>query len=90
VLADNQYLVDIRAREVDLYFQNREINVWRNQVAAAMKLFQLANKRFPESEDEFVGKIINDNGIILPELRDGCVYVYLPEIRQMMILVTKE
>jgi hypothetical protein len=89
VLADNQYLVDIRAREVELYLQNREINVWRNQVAAAIKLFQLAHKRFPESEDEFIEKILLDNGIILPELRDGCVYVYLPEIRQMMILVTQ-
>ncbi|MCL2622425.1 MAG: C69 family dipeptidase [Planctomycetaceae bacterium] len=90
VLADNQYLVDIRSGNIALYFQNTELNVWRNQVNAAMQRFQLAQKRLPDSEAEFVEKIIAANGIILPELCDGCVYVYLPEVRQMMILVTKE
>ncbi|MCL2118353.1 MAG: C69 family dipeptidase [Planctomycetaceae bacterium] len=90
VLAENQYLVDIRARDIAQYFQNTEINVWRNQVNAAMQRFQLTNKRLPESEEEFVEKIIVANGIILPELREGCVYVYLPEVWQMMILVTRD
>ena len=90
VLEENQYLVDIRAKGIAQFFQNDEINVWRNQVNAAMQRFQQTNKRFPESEEEFVEKVIAANGIILPELREGCVYIYLPEIRQMMILVTKD
>ncbi len=88
-LADNQLLVDFRASDVSQYFRHEEINVWRNQVMAAMRKFQLANQRPPISQDEFVDKIIDANGIILPELVDGCEYVYLPEARQMMILVTK-
>ena len=88
-LGENELLVDIRSRDVSLYFRNSEINVWRNQVAAAMRKFQQAHHRAPASEEEFINEVIIDNGILLPELVDGCMYVYLPDARQMMILVSQ-
>ena len=86
-LTENEFLVDIRSKDVSNYFRNPEINVWRNQVAAAMQIFESLNNRAPETEEEFIDAIIVANRIILPELVDGCVYVYLPETRQMMVLV---
>ena len=88
-LAENQVLIDIRGDEVSQYFRKPEINVWRNQVAAAMQKFQQANKRAPISEDEFIDHIIVANQIILPELVEGCTYVYLPETQRMMIRITQ-
>ncbi len=85
--SENELLVDIRSNDVAKYFRKAEINVWRTQVDAAMQKFQAANMRAPESEEEFVDAIIAANSIILPELIDGCVYVYLPEQGRMFILV---
>ena len=85
-LEENELLVDIRSKDVSQYFRNPEINVWRNQVAAAMQKFQTTNRRAPTSEEEFIDAIIVANGIILPELVDDCMYVYLPEYGRMFIL----
>ncbi len=51
----------------------------------AMKMFKALNDRAPESHDEFMEKIIKENGVSLPELRSGEEYVYDPKTEELMI-----
>ncbi|MDR1384334.1 MAG: C69 family dipeptidase [Planctomycetaceae bacterium] len=78
--------VDATSEKAAAYFQKQEITVWRTQVAAALQRFESANKRFPDSSEEFHQKIIIDNKIILPELKDGFVYTYDTETHQLFIV----
>ena len=62
----------------------------RNRIAFltienAMKMFKALNDRPPESHEEFMEKIIKENGVSLPDLRSGEDYFYDPEREELMI-----
>ena len=48
-------------------------------IAQAMNVYKAMNGHFPKTHDDFMEKIIRDNGIQLPELPEGYQYVYDPE-----------
>ncbi len=50
-----------------------------------MKFFKAQYNRDPNSQDEFMEKIIKDNGITLPELPTGERYVYNPQSGELMV-----
>ena len=46
------------------------------QIPQALSLFQASEGRYPNSEEEFMQKIIQANRIVLPKLPEGDSYVY--------------
>jgi hypothetical protein len=64
------------ATPVRVYFSTRERIVFDIQITQAMKLYKTMHERFPRTHEEFMEKIIKENGIQLPELRPGDRYVY--------------
>jgi hypothetical protein len=53
------------------------------QVEHALNLFWGAEGRYPESHEEFLEKIVEANGLVLPELDGPYEYVYNPEDHQL-------
>jgi hypothetical protein len=51
------------------------------QVKQALDLYQAEHGEYPRSHDEFMAKIIEPNGIVLPELDEGYEYWYDPSER---------
>lgn len=67
------------------YFRTRERIVFAIQIPEAMKLYKALNGQAPKTHEEFIEKIINENGIRLPQLREGDKYVYDPDAEELMI-----
>jgi hypothetical protein len=67
------------------YFRIRERIVFAVQIPEAIKLYKAMNGKAPKTHDEFIEKIINENSIRLPQLRDGETYVYDPDEEELMI-----
>ena len=61
---------------VSTYFYAQEKTVFDMQIPQALNLFQASEGRYPESEEEFMQKIIKANQIVLPKLPEGDEYVY--------------
>ena len=55
------------------------------QVENAVKMFKGVNGRMPNSHEEYMEKIIEENGITLPELQNGEEYFYDPEKGELMV-----
>ena len=70
---------------VSVYFQAQERSVFDMQIPHAMNLFQATEGRFPNSEEEFMEKIIKANMIVLPKLPEGDSYFYDPATHTLMI-----
>lgn len=70
---------------VSTYFKAQEMAVFRMQIPPAMKLFQASEGRYPNSEEEFMAKIIKANQIVLPKLPEGDVYFYDVQARELKI-----
>ena len=56
-----------------------------DQVAHAMDLYKATNDHAPKSHEEFMEKIIKENGIKLPQLPAGERYLYDPKTEQLMV-----
>jgi len=56
------------------------------QIEHAMKLYQAANDRFPQSYDEFMAEIIRANNIALPKLPHYQEYGYDEQNHKLVIL----
>lgn len=67
------------------YFKAQEMAVFRMQIPSAMNLFQASEGRYPNSEEEFMTKIIKANQIVLPKLPEGDVYFYDVQARELKI-----
>jgi hypothetical protein len=70
---------------VSTYFKAQEMAVFRMQIPSAMNLFQASEGRYPNSEEEFMTKIIKANQIVLPQLPEGDVYFYDVQARELKI-----
>ncbi len=70
---------------VSTYFKAQEMAVFRMQIPSAMNLFQASEGRYPNSEEEFMAKIIKANQIALPKLPEGDVYFYDVQARELKI-----
>jgi hypothetical protein len=66
------------------YFSIRERLAF-DQVAHAMDLYKATNEHGPKSHEEFMEKIIRENGIKLPQLPAGERYLYDPQTEQLMV-----
>ena len=55
------------------------------QIPKALSLYQATNDHLPATHDEFMEKIIEENGLTLPELPAGDEYVYVPSTGKLMI-----
>jgi len=70
---------------VSTYFYAQEKTVFDMQIPQALNLFQASEGRFPNSEEEFMQKIVQANQIVLPKLPEGSSYVYDVESHTLMV-----
>ncbi len=66
------------------YFSARERIAFLT-VEHTLKLYKAANGNAPRTHEEFMERIIKENGIKLPELPAGERYIYLPDQEQLMV-----
>jgi hypothetical protein len=66
------------------YFSIRERLAF-DQVTHAMDLYKATNEHAPKSHEEFMEKIIKENGVKLPQLPAGERYLYDPKTEQLMV-----
>ena len=66
-------------------FLAQEKTVFEIQIPQAMDIFKALHGRAPKSHEEFMEKIVRENGIRLPELPDGQQYRYEPGTEQLKI-----
>jgi hypothetical protein len=67
------------------YFAVKERVVFEVQIPKAMQLYEASNGKAPESHEEFMQKIVEENQIALPKLSEGRRYVYDPQTKQLMV-----
>jgi hypothetical protein len=67
------------------YFRVEQKMVFNVQIPQAMQLFQATEGRKPNSEQEFMTKIITEQQINLPKLPAGHKYVYNVEKGELMV-----
>jgi hypothetical protein len=93
--------VGIKGRSLDEYegalvtpakslFAARERVVFDIQIPQALALFNASEGRFPESDEEFMEKIVKFNQIKLPQLPPGQTYYYEPETHELMVRRPKQ
>jgi hypothetical protein len=66
-------------------FAAKERIAFEIQIPHAMNLFKGMEGRMPNSNKEFMEKIIKENQIQLPTLPEGERYVYDPKTEQLMV-----
>jgi hypothetical protein len=66
-------------------FAFKEKAVFDIQIPQALQLFNATEGRNPESDEEFMEKIVKFNNIKLPELRQGERYYYDPATNELMV-----
>jgi hypothetical protein len=68
------------------YFAVKERVVFEIQIPRAMQLYEASNDgKAPQSHEEFMQKIVEENQIALPKLPEGHRYVYDPQTKQLMV-----
>lgn len=67
------------------YFAVKERVVFEVQIPKAMQLYEASNGKAPETHEEFMQKIVEENQIALPKLPEGHRYVYDPQAKQLMV-----
>jgi hypothetical protein len=67
-------------------FAFAERAVFEIQIPQALKLFEATEGRKPNSDEEFMSRIIRANNIRLPELPDGQTYRYDPQRGELMVM----
>lgn len=64
---------------IPVYFKAPQMVAFRIQIPHAMNLYRAQYGHFPKTQEEFMEKIIQENGIQLPPLPPGARYVYDPQ-----------
>ncbi len=64
---------------ISVYFKAPQMIAFRIQIPHAMNLYRAQHGHFPKTQEEFMEKIIKENGIQLPSLPPGARYVYDPQ-----------
>ena len=67
------------------YFRVEQKMVFNVQVPQALQLFEASEGRKPNSEQEFMTKIVQANNIKLPTLPQGHKYIYNVEKGELMV-----
>jgi hypothetical protein len=67
------------------FFRFEQKAVFDIQIPQALQLFNATEGRNPNSQDEFMTKIVAANNIKLPKLPDGHKYVYKPELGELWV-----
>lgn len=75
---------------VSTYFYAQEKTVFDMQIPQSLNLFQASEGRYPNSEEEFMNKIIKANMIVLPKLPEGDSYVYDVPSHTLMVRTVKK
>lgn len=75
---------------VSTYFYAQEKTVFDMQIPQALNLFQASEGRYPDSEEEFMNKIVKANMIVLPKLPEGNSYVYDAPTHTLMVRTVKK
>lgn len=70
---------------VSVYFTVKEKVAFEIQLPQAVSLFQASEGRLPKSHEEYMEKIIKANMIKLPQLPEGQVYRYKPELGELWV-----
>lgn len=60
-------------------------SIFNLQIPPALQLFKASEGRFPKNHAEFMSKIIEANNLKLPELIDGLVYQFNPELGELWV-----
>jgi hypothetical protein len=66
-------------------FTTKEKIAFEILIPQAMGIFEASNGRKPESNEEFMEKIIKQQQIALPKLPEGQVYRYHPDDAQLWV-----
>lgn len=64
---------------ISVYFKAPQMIAFQIQIPHAMNLYRAQHGHFPKTHEEFMEKIIKENGIQLPSLPPGARYVYDPQ-----------
>lgn len=71
---------------VEAYFRTGERIAFEIQIPSAMKLYKAAHdNKGPKTHEEFMNVIIRENGVDLPELREGEEFLYDPKTEQLLV-----
>jgi hypothetical protein len=79
------YGLGVVATPAASYFAMREKIAFNIQIPQAMNLFKASEGRAPKSHEEFMERIIKEQHIPLPELREGERYRYDPKTEELMV-----
>jgi hypothetical protein len=73
------------------YFGTRQRIVFQIQIPQAINTYKASDPRGegPKNHEEFIEKVIKQNGLQLPDLPDGWKYEYDPEEEELMVLRPK-
>lgn len=74
---------------LSVYFTIQERMVFEIKLPKAIQMFKAMENRFPKSQEEFMEKVVKENDIELPPLRDGDRYVYDPKAGELMVATTR-
>lgn len=74
------------AQPVRSLFAVKQKAVFDFQIKPALNLYKGSNGKMPQSHDEFMEKIIQQNNISLPELPDGEKYEWDPKEEKLYVI----
>lgn len=66
------------------FIQEQKI-IYEIAIPQYLVLYDVEHGHPPKTHEEFMEKIIEANGVTLPELPEGETYVYVPEQKQLMV-----
>jgi len=72
------------------FFKTKEKIVFEIQIPSALNLFEATNGRKPKSQEEYMREIIGANQIKLPELPEGMIYEYKPDVNELWVVAAKK
>ena len=66
-------------------FKTKEKIAFKIQIPHALNLYKATKGRGPQSHEEFMKEIIEANDIQLPELPEGRVYRFRPDLQELWV-----
>ena len=80
----------LMAGPVKAYFNTREKIVFDIALPHSANLFNALHGRNPKSHEEYMKEIVESNQIKLPELPQGMVYRYRPDVNELWVEAEKK
>jgi len=82
---DPQGRISIYSSSVNSFFRTKERLTYNVQIPQAMDLYKATHGRAPQTHEEFWREIIQANNLKMPELNEGCSYVYDPQTEELYV-----